>query len=53
MRVSVGRAAACRGAQGFKAPARQQLGHDDHKSIEAYIVLVRNETVPMGGQGGV
>ena len=34
-------------------PARQQLGRDDHKSIEAYIALVRNETVPMVGQGGV
>jgi hypothetical protein len=42
MRVSAGGEAACRGAQGFKTPARQQLGHDDYKSIEAYIAIVRN-----------
>ena len=28
---------------------RQQLGHDDYKSIEAYIALVRNEELAMRG----
>jgi len=50
MRVSAGRAATCRGAQGFKTPAPQQLGHDDYKSIEAYIALVRNEEIAMREQ---
>lgn len=113
MRVSVGGEAACRGAQGFQAPARrtgrnrgphgvsaippaaaiarragvdpatvwlhkwrataatnwlrskelggrgwdiavvrQQLGHEDYKSIEAYIAIVRNEEIAMREQGG-